>query len=85
MISFSMRNQINMEFLTNLFSTEEDVSGEPTPEQNANEAIVDLLLVAVYADNHLSLAEGDVLGSALEKTTWKGLKPLDLYVAEFYS
>ena len=51
-----------MKFLEKLFSSEQGSSLHPAVAQVEREAIIDLLLLAIYVDNHLSLGESGVFG-----------------------
>jgi hypothetical protein len=39
--------------------------------QNSREALIELLFLSLYLDNHLSLAEDDVLTTALDSLGWE--------------
>lgn len=47
--------------------------------QTQREATLDLLIVSLYADSHLSLLEDEALASALLALGWESPKPRDIY------
>jgi len=48
--------------------------------QSEREAIVDLLLLAIYADNHISLDENQVLEDGLSDLGWDSGTSVSMYV-----
>ena len=68
-----------MEILKKLFASEPISRASEELEQIEKEAIVDLLLIAIYADNHLSLAENEILKEEVDKFSWEASIPLDIY------
>lgn len=66
-----------MQFLSRLFGRRGSKDGLLQTER---EAILDLLLFALYADNHLSLAEEDVLHRQSENMIWEAVTPVDSYL-----
>lgn len=71
-----------MEILKKLFKTEKDERKPEDLEQKEKEAIIDLLMLAIYADNHLSLAEDKILKEEFEKMRWVSVTGIDIYLAE---
>ncbi|MBE9028750.1 hypothetical protein IQ266_03125 [filamentous cyanobacterium LEGE 11480] len=51
----------------------------PTLVQTQREAIVDLLLLGMYADRHISVIEQDVLAEEVEKIGWDEFYSFSLY------
>ena len=69
-----------MDILKKLFASETIIPRvRDELEQREKEAIVDLLLIAIYADNHLSLSENEVLKEEVDKLSWEANIPLDIY------
>lgn len=66
-----------MDFLSRLFGRRGSKDGL---QQAHREAILDLLLFALYADNQLSLAEEEVLHKQSENMVWEAVTPLDSYL-----
>jgi hypothetical protein len=50
-----------------------------TPQR---EAIIDLLLLAIYSDSHISLTEEQALERAITEQGWDSDYPKDLYLAK---
>ena len=50
-----------------------------TPQR---EAIIDLLLLAIYSDSHISLTEEEALERAIAEQGWESDYPKDLYLAQ---
>ncbi len=48
--------------------------------QKQREAIIDLLLLCTYADNHLALSEDHVLKAEVDAFDWKSEQSVDTYV-----
>ena len=48
--------------------------------QDSRKAIIELLFLSLYMDNHLSLAEDDVLNDALESLGWESDKPRERFI-----
>ena len=53
--------------------------------QSSREAIIDLLFLSLYLDDHLSLAEDDVLSNALDRLGWDSLQPREAYIWKAFS
>lgn len=74
-----------MEFFTRLFrpntSTTSSVASVRL-SQAEREAIIDLLLLGMYTDGHLSLAEEAVFDRKVEALGWESAKSLEYYEAE---
>lgn len=47
--------------------------------QPQREAILDLVILSLFADSHLSLKEDTALQHALDKIGWEALKPRDIF------
>ena len=48
--------------------------------QDSRKAIINLLFLSLYADDHLSLAEDTVLDEALESLGWESEKPRERFI-----
>lgn len=53
--------------------------------QDSREALIELLFLALYLDDHLSLAEDDVVTSALEAIGWDSPHPRDICILKAFS
>lgn len=47
--------------------------------QPQREAILDLVILALFADSHLSLKEDTALQAAFDKIGWESVKPRDIF------
>ena len=47
--------------------------------QPQREAAIDLIVLSVFADSHLSLKEDAALQTALDKIGWEAVKPREIY------
>jgi len=68
--------------LFSLFDGEEDEPARDGLEQPQREAIIDLLLLAMYADNHLALSEQEQLESQVQTFDWRSGTTPDIYIEE---
>ena len=48
--------------------------------QNSREVLIELLFLSLYMDNHLSLAEDDVLNEALDSLGWDSPKSREKFI-----
>ena len=48
--------------------------------QDQREALIDLLLLCIYADNHAELNEGRILDRELERFNWESEIPIGTYL-----
>lgn len=48
--------------------------------QDSREAIIELLFLSLYLDDHLSLAEDEVLNDALDSLGWESAKPREKFI-----
>jgi hypothetical protein len=48
--------------------------------QESRQALIELLFLSLYLDEHLSLAEDDVLNQALESLGWESPKPRENFI-----
>ena len=48
--------------------------------QSEREAIIDLLLLGLYADNHISVVENDVVLQAIADFDWTSVATADIYI-----
>jgi hypothetical protein len=48
--------------------------------QAEREALLDLLILSIFTDSHLSLKEDEALQTALEKVGWGATKPRDIFI-----
>jgi len=71
-----------LEFLGRLFRRESDSVAGDGYVQMEREALIDVILLAMYADNHLALEEQQLLKKETAALQWKGAFPLQGYVNE---
>jgi hypothetical protein len=71
-----------MEILKKLFTPNKDQRKTVDLEQNEKEAIIDLLMLAIYADNHLSLAEDKIMKEEIDTYSWNSITVLRIYLSE---
>ena len=70
-----------LKFFKNLFSNSlKDSSLQPPLKQVEREAIIDLLLLGIYGDNHLSLSESNELNIATGSLGWESKQDLSVYI-----
>lgn len=65
-----------------LFDGDEDEPARDGLEQPQREALIDLLLLAMYADNHLALSEKEQLEGQLQTFDWRSGTTPDIYIEE---
>lgn len=53
--------------------------------QKSREAIIELLFLSLYLDQHLSLAEDAVFGQALDSLGWEGDVPREKFIFTAFS
>lgn len=53
--------------------------------QASREALIELLFLSLYLDQHLSLTEDEVLGKALESLGWESPKPRESFIFSAFS
>ncbi len=53
--------------------------------QACRESLIDLLFLSLYLDNHLSLAEDEVLGQALDSLGWDAAEPREKHIWKAFS
>lgn len=68
-----------MRFLEKLFSADKGSSLHPSITQPEREAIIDLLLLAVYIDGHLSLVESTEFDCAADSLGWESSTGPSIY------
>lgn len=56
-----------------------------TLDQPSREALVELLLLSLYLDDHLSLAEDDTLNDAMQAIGWDSPTPRDAFLLRAFS
>lgn len=56
-----------------------------TMTQDSRKALIELLFLALYMDNHLSLAEDEVLNEALESLGWESDSPREGFIFSAFS
>jgi hypothetical protein len=71
-----------MEILKKLFTPDKGQQKTIDLEQKEKEAIIDLLMLAIYADNHLSLAEDKIMKDEIGNYSWNSISGLDIYLSE---
>ncbi|WPJ98080.1 hypothetical protein SH580_10250 [Coraliomargarita algicola] len=69
-----------MKFLEKLFSQESRATPESELQQAEREAIIDLLLMAIYVDQHLSLAETKEFDHAADSLGWDSSTGPSVYI-----
>ncbi|MBT63052.1 MAG: hypothetical protein CML13_07555 [Puniceicoccaceae bacterium] len=69
-----------MKFLEKLFSQESRSTPESELQQAEREAIIDLLLMAIYVDQHLSLAETKEFDHAADSLGWDSSTGSSVYI-----
>jgi hypothetical protein len=67
-----------MKIFEKLFNKDAKTKDELT--QAEREAIVDLLTLGVYADNHLSLAEDETFEAITNKMNWESDRDISYYI-----
>ena len=70
-----------MKFLEKLFGDETRSSRHSELQQPEREAIIDLLLMAIYVDDHLSLSETKQLDESTETLGWASSTGLTVYIS----
>lgn len=68
-----------MKFLERLFGGEARSASQPELEQAEREAIVDLLLLAMYVDGHVSLSESQEFDAATDAMGWASTTAPSVY------
>jgi N-acetylmuramoyl-L-alanine amidase len=53
--------------------------------QDSRQSLIELLFLSLYLDNHLSLAEDEVLTSALEALGWEAELPRELFIFQAFA
>ena len=53
--------------------------------QNSRQALVELLFLSLYLDNHLSLAEDEVLTEALDHLGWDSVHPRETFIFQAFA
>lgn len=53
--------------------------------QDSRQALIELLFLSLYLDDHLSLAEDNVLNDALESLGWESRQPRELFIFSAFS
>ena len=53
--------------------------------QNSRQALIELLFLSLYLDNHLSLAEDDVLTDALNHLGWDSVHPRETFIFQAFA
>ncbi len=48
--------------------------------QDSRQSLIELLFLSLYLDNHLSLAEDDVLTTALDAIGWESVQPREIFI-----
>jgi hypothetical protein len=57
----------------------------PVMKQTSREALIELLFLSLYLDDHLSLAEDEVLTTALESLGWDSKRPREHHILTAFS
>lgn len=53
--------------------------------QDSRQSLIELLFLSLYLDNHLSLAEDDVLTTALDAIGWESAQPREVFIFSAFS
>lgn len=53
--------------------------------QNCREALIELLFLSLYLDDHLSMAEDEMLNDALESLGWESPEPREKFVPSAFA
>ncbi|MBK1880809.1 hypothetical protein JIN85_00195 [Luteolibacter pohnpeiensis] len=53
--------------------------------QESRQAIIELLLLSIYTDDHLSLAEDAVLNQAIETLNWESEEPREEFLSQTFA
>ena len=53
--------------------------------QDSRESLIELLFLALYLDDHLSIAEDEVLTSALDNLGWESPHPRELFIFQAFA
>ncbi len=53
--------------------------------QESRQVLIELLFLALYLDDHLSLAEDDVLNDALDSLGWESPEPREKFIFQAFS
>ncbi|MCH6258552.1 hypothetical protein MLD52_18475 [Puniceicoccaceae bacterium K14] len=64
--------------IENLFGAPKESSDDWNQEER--EALIDLLVFAMYADRHLSIAENVVLQNEIDKLKWESSTSIEIYL-----
>jgi len=53
--------------------------------QDSRQSLIELLFLSLYLDNHLSLAEDEVLTSALDTLGWESRHPRETFIFQAFA
>ena len=53
--------------------------------QDSRESLIELLFLALYLDDHLSLAEDEVLSTALDNLGWESPHPREIFIFQAFA
>lgn len=53
--------------------------------QNSRQSLIELLFLSLYLDNHLSLAEDEVLTNALNALGWEADLPREIFIFQAFA
>lgn len=53
--------------------------------QDSRESLIELLFLALYLDDHLSLAEDEVLTAALDNLGWDATRPREIFIFQAFA
>jgi hypothetical protein len=70
-----------MKFLEKLFGSEPGSRLHNTLQQPEREAIIDLMLLAIYVDNRLSISETSELDASTESLGWDSITGPSIYIS----
>jgi hypothetical protein len=69
-----------MKFIKDLFTSSKNSSLHPPLQQGEREAIIDMLLMGIYFDDHLSLSESEEFKSLTDLIGWESDLDISVYV-----
>lgn len=68
-----------IDFLSNLF---ENKSQSDNYTQSEREALLDIILLSTYADNHIDLSEKKIMDLKIDSLSWESVTPVESFLDE---
>lgn len=68
-----------IDFLTNLFQKE---NSSDNYTQDEREALLEIILLSTYIDNHLDLSEKKIIESEVKSLAWESVTPVENFISE---